>query len=437
MRQDDTPTVLLPPGPERDFDVALSAGALEALQADFAHYGAIHKYRSPGGQHYTYALHHPDYVRHVLASNSRNYTKGVGIERVKLLLGNGLIVSEGEFWKSQRQLIQPAFHQRVLHRFATLMGQCHVALLSRWETALQQRQAIDLTKDMSEVALHCILAVLFSDDLERLISSRGENPFALVHTESARDLQFARRFRALTGLVAEIIASRRRDAHQAYDLLALLMAARDKQTGAAMPDRQLIDEVMTLIIAGHETTASTLNWAWYLLAQHPACEAQLHAELDAQLQGRAPTLADLVRLPYLRQVIDETLRLYPPVWILTRRAINADVIAGYTVPPRTDMVISPYILHRHAAFWEAPEAFRPERFADSAKKTRHPFAYIPFSAGPRTCIGDALARSEMQLHIATLAQHLRLIMVSGAPVVLEPKINLRPKHSIFMLPVQR
>jgi cytochrome P450 len=290
---------------------------------------------------------------------------------------------------------------------------------------------------MSEVALSGILAVLFSADLERLVSSHGYNPFIMVNEESARDLQFARRFRALTGLVAEIIASRRREQRQPSDLLALLMAARDKQTGRAMPDKQLIDEVMTLIIAGHETTASTLNWVWYLLAQHPACEQRLHAELDEQLQGHPPTLADLARLPYLKQVIDETLRLYPPVWILTRRAIRADVVGGYAVPAGTDIVISPYILHRHVDFWDTPAAFQPERFADGAKKTRHPFAYIPFSAGPRTCIGDVLARSEMQLHIALLAQHLRLVNVSDAPVALEPKINLRPKHSIFMLPVQR
>jgi cytochrome P450 len=148
-------------------------------------------------------------------------------------------------------------------------------------------------------------------------------------------------------------------------------------------------------------------------------------------------MAEVTRLPYLNQVIDETLRLYPPVWILTRRAIQADVIGGYRVPPQTNIVISPYILHRHADFWESPETFRPERFSDSAKKTRHPFAYIPFSAGPRTCIGDSLARSEMQFHIAMMAQHLRLVRVSEAPVMLEPKINLRPRHSIFMLPVQR
>jgi enediyne biosynthesis protein E7 len=210
------------------------------------------------------------------------------------------------------------------------------------------------------------------------------------------------------------------------------MSARDKETGDPMNERELIDEVMTLVVAGHETTASALNWTWYLLSRHPQAEARLHAEIDSTPEQPAPSLAQMEALAYTHQVVEEALRLYPPGWLLSRRSIGSDVLGGYPIPAGTDVLLSPYVLHRHPGFWTEPDAFKPDRFAPENEAQRSRFAYMPFAAGPRHCIGETFALYEMLMHLYKVARRYRLIYESAAPVALEAQINLRTRHPLYM-----
>lgn len=287
---------------------------------------------------------------------------------------------------------------------------------------------------MSELTLSIVLEAIFGRDLERMSAELGGNPFEVVTKEQARNLQFAYKFRSLTRLVAGLIARRRERQEEHFDYVAMLMNARDKDTGAPMSDRELIDEIMTLVVAGHETTASGLNWTWFLLAQHPEVEAKLHAELDASPVAavRAPSLAELEQLPYTRQVIDEALRLYPPGWLLSRRTIEPDVLSGYEIPAGTNVLLPLYLLHRHPRYWRDPDAFIPERFDREHEAERPRFAYMPFAAGPRHCIGETFALYEMLMHVQRVAREFRLVHVPREPFALEAQINLRTRNPVYM-----
>jgi cytochrome P450 len=232
--------------------------------------------------------------------------------------------------------------------------------------------------------------------------------------------------------VAALIARRRADRGEHFVFLAMLMDARDKETGSPMSERELIDEVMTLIVAGHETTASGLNWTWYLLSQNPEAEKKLHAEIDAAAEKAAPGLAEMESLAYTKNVCDEALRLYPPGWLLSRRTIGPDTLAGYSVPAGTDVLLCLYLLHRHPRYWKEPDAFRPERFDAEHEAERPRFAYMPFAAGPRHCIGETLALYEMYMHLYKVARRYRLTYVPDRPLELEAQINLRTKHPLMM-----
>ena len=262
----------------------------------------------------------------------------------------------------------------------------------------------------------------------------GGNPFEVVTKEQARNLQFAYKFRSLTRLVAGLIARRRASDEEHFDYVAMLMNARDKDSGEAMSERELIDEVLTLVVAGHETTASGLNWTWYLLAQHPAAEARLHAELDRLPEAalRAPSLGQAEQFTYTRQVIDEALRLYPPGWLLSRRTIEPDVLSGYEIPAGSNVLLPLYLLHRHPRYWHDPDAFIPERFASEHEAERLRFAYMPFAAGPRHCIGETFALYEMLMHVQRVARVLRLRHEPREAFALEAQINLRTRHPVYM-----
>ncbi len=423
-----------PPVAAAEFDVGSTDDSLERMIQLFAEHGDIYRVYVPARKAYTYVVHHPEDIKRILVSNHRNYTKGVGLDRVKILLGNGIMTSEGEFWRRQRMMMQPLFHRRVVGGFAETIAAATDALLERWEELARRGESVNLTEEMSELTLKIVLRAIFGRDLERMSAELGGNPFEVVTKEQARNLQFAYKFRSLTRLVAGLIARRRTDGEEHFDYVAMLMSARDKETGAPMSERELIDEIMTLIVAGHETTASGLNWTWYLLAQHPQVEAKLHAEIDAaaQADARAPSLLQLERLPYLRQVIDEALRLYPPGWVLSRRTIGPDVLCGYTIAAGTNVLLPLYLLHRHPRYWPEPDQFRPERFAPEHEAERPRFAYMPFAAGPRHCIGETFALYEMQMHVQRVARRLRLVHVPGPPLALEALINLRTRHPVIM-----
>lgn len=426
-------------GPTEPFDVNVDDESFEKLAEWREQFGDIVSITPRQRKSPAFVLNNPEHVRHVLVGNHRNYSKGVGFERVKMLLGNGIIVSDGDFWRSQRRMIQPAFHRKIIGSLAQMMVQCNERKLADWNVKAANAQAINLTEEMSELALEVVLRALFSDDLDRLIETTGSNPFAMLVEDVTRDLKLAMRFRALTRHVADIMDQRRRESRVELDFLSLLMETKDKETHEPMSDKALIDEVMTIIVAGHETTAGTLNWAWYLLSQHPDIASKLHAEVDAL--ETAPGFTELSQLTYTKQLVDETLRLYPPVWLFSRKAIDNDELktgeSCVKIPAGADIFLCPYLLHRDSRFWNQPEQCIPERFSDEQIKERNKDVYYPFSLGSRRCIGEFFSLVDMQLHLGLLARHFVLRHVPGEPVDIEPHINLRSRHSIFMMPEVR
>ena len=395
----------------------------------------------------TYLVHHPDGVKHVLQENQRNYSKDLYPYRMlKPFLGQGLVTNDGESWLQQRRLMQPAFHRKRVAAFGTLITSATVSLLDQWHWYAGRDQPVDVAAEMLRLTLRIAGQALFNVDLStetevvgqavatvnRLLSEYLSAPFPplSIPTPRSHRLQAARR--TLDRVVHEIIAQRRQQNSDTGDLLSMLLLAREEETGQGMHDQQVRDEVMTLLIAGHETVATALTWAWYLLSQHPEIEQRLHHELDEVLGGHLPTVEHLTSLSYTRMVTEEVLRLYPPAWIFARKAIAADQIGGYFIPAKSMIVLSPYMTHRHAAFWEDAEVFDPERFAPGRTIGRPHYAYFPFGGGPRVCIGNNFALMEIQLVLATLAQHYRLRPVPGHPVELKALLSLHPRSGLPM-----
>ena len=425
-------TAVLPPGPATGFDLGGTDESLVRLSQYCRAFGDVFRVFAPGRGVYNYVINHPDAVKHVLLSNHRNYTKGEGMDRVKILLGNGIMTSEGDLWRRQRRMMQPAFHRRVLDRFRTLIHSINQRFADRWAAAAERREPINVSDEVSELTLEIVLGSIFGTDLARLEAQLGANPFQVVAKEQNRDLKFAFRFRSLARLVAELIGRRRGEAAEHFDFLAMLMASRDRDSGEPMSERELIDEVLTLIVAGHETTAAALSWTWYLVERDAATAQRLRAEADRISAGEVLGLDAAEALTFTHQVLQESMRLYPPGWLFTRRSLEADTLGGFPIPPRTDVFICPYMLHRHPAFWEDPEAFRPDRFASIDAGGRHRFAYIPFSVGPRHCIGENIAMFEMLVHVASMSRRFRLRRVGDEPVEIEAQINLRPRFPLMM-----
>jgi cytochrome P450 len=417
-----------PPEAELQFDVGATDDSLERMTQLFARLGDTYRVFAPGRKSYSYVIHHPDDVKRVLVSNHRNYTKGAGLDRVKILLGKGLMTSEGELWRSQRYMMQGFFHRRVVTGFAETLEAVNAQFMERWDGFAARGEPLNVTEEMSELTLEIVLRSIFGRDLPQLAEA-----FALVTKDQARNLQFAFKFRSLTKLVAAVITRRRANQEEHFDFVAMLMTARDKETGEPMSDKMLIDEIMTLVVAGHETTASGLNWTWYLISQYPAVESRLHSEIDASPVMTAPSLEQMESLPYTRQVIDEALRLYPPGWLLSRRTIEPDVLGGYEISANTDVLLPLYLLHRHPRYWKDPDIFWPERFSAEHEADRPRFAYMPFAAGPRHCIGETLALYEMLMHLYKMARRFRLVFLpDNEPLQLEAQINLRTRNPLFM-----
>jgi cytochrome P450 len=425
-------TMALPPGPAEGFDLGGSDESLARLTRYFKEFGDIYRVFAPARGVYNYVINHPDDIKRVLLSNHRNYTKGEGMDRVKILLGNGIMTSEGDFWRRQRRMMQPSFHRRVIDQFSALIGEVNGKFVARWAEKAARREAVNLSDDTSELTLEIVLRSIFGTDLARLEKQFGANPFEVVAKEQNRDLKFAFRFRSLTKLVAELIDRRRRTPEEHFDFLSMLMASRDRETDQAMSDKELIDEVLTLIVAGHETTAAALTWTWYLISEHSQVQAQLQEEADRTSTEQALSLGAAESLAFTHQVLQEALRLYPPGWLITRRTLEADELGGYAIAPRTDVFISPYMLHRHPAFWSEPEEFKPERFAGIDAEERHRFSYIPFAVGPRHCIGENIAMFEMLVHVHAMSRRFRLTRAGSEPIELEAQINLRPRFNLMM-----
>ncbi len=421
-----------PPEAEPPFDIGATDDSLERMTALFALHGDIYRVHSPARKGFVYVINHPDDVKRVLVGNHRNYSKGLGLDRVKILLGNGIMTSEGEFWRRQRHMLQPMFHRRVISRFGEVIAAANDQLVARWSRLAERGALVNVTDETSKLTLEIVLRAIFGRDLERMTAEMGTNPFSVVAHESARDLRFAYRFRSLGRLIAELVRRRRGEPDQHFDFVAMLMDARDKDSGDAMSEKELIDEIMTLVVAGHETTASALNWTWYLLARHPEVERRLHAQIDASPERPALSLVGAEGLTYARQVCDEALRLYPPGWLLSRRTLAPDVLCGVTIPAGVDVLFSPYLLHRHPRYWSEPDRFLPERFDPANEAERPRFAYMPFAAGPRHCIGETFSLFEMLVHLYKVGRRFRLVLDTEAPVELEALVNLRTRQPLLM-----
>jgi cytochrome P450 len=355
----------------------------------------------------------------------------LGLDRVRILVGNGIIVSEGEVWKRQHRMMQPMFQRSRVERFGQLIADVNVRRLAAWAHRADSGEPLNVTRETSESALEVVLRATLGADYDRLLADLGVNPFAMLTEEAARDLRFAFRFRQLGRHIESVIARREAQASDDADWLGMMMAARDRRDGSAMSHRELIDEVMSIVVAGHETTAAVLNSVWYLLSQHPEVEAKLHAEVDATTLPDL-SLSAVESLHYTQQVIMEALRLYPPVWVLTRRCVHAQRLAGYQAPAGTDVFMSPYVVQRDPRLWPEPDEFRPERFAPGAASAAHRFAYFPFSAGPRHCVGETFASYEMAIHIYHAARRFRLRCARSGPLEMEARINLRTREDVLM-----
>jgi enediyne biosynthesis protein E7 len=393
-------------------------------------------------------IFHPDGVRHVLQENHRNYNKDVPDYHVlSLVLGNGLLTNDGGSWLKQRRLIQPAFHRERVAAFGTLMTETTLRWTQRWEmgSCIETNQPLALTQEMSSLTLSIVGQALFGADLSAENESVGRALTTVNHliakafylpwilslpTRERRRLHVARS--ALYTVVEEIIRERRRHHERHRDLLELLLEAHDEETGEGMSNQQVRDEVLTLLLAGHETTANALSWTFFLLAQHPHIEAKLQEENQRVLNGRPALIEDLPQLPYTRMVLEEAMRLYPPAWGLGRRALGDDEIGGYAIPKGAYVLVFPYVTHRHPAFWERPGEFDPERFSAPLAAGRHRFAYFPFGGGPHLCLGNQFALYEAQLILATILSRDQLRLLPGTVVTPEPLVTLRPRGDLLM-----
>jgi cytochrome P450 len=416
----------IPPGPTEQY--RSTEDLFRWINENFARYGDIYKASVFGRD--VYVVSAPEYCERILRSNWKNYLrKGQVVKRIALLLGNGLIASNGEFWKSQRQMMQPAFSKNSIAGLTNIITSVNAELLQKWKLAAKRRVTINVTHDVSLMVLKVTLSAIFGDDYPTVAPH-----FNILAEESTRNLEFAAAFRPLGKIILEVANLRRRDNRTATDFLGKLMQARDRERGVPMSDSQLVKEIMTLVVAGHETTAGLINWIWYLLSRHTECQSKLSNEFDRVPWAEVPTMDMLAKYSYTRHVIDEALRLYPPLWLMTRMAINDDQLGDFFVPARTEIYISPYLLQRNPDLWEAPDRFDPDRMSPDNGLNRHELALCPFGAGPRTCIGESLARAEIQIHLMMFAKELRLRYDEEKPPEMKTGMNLLSKDDFIMLP---
>ena len=396
------------------------------------------------GPYHGFLASDPADIRHVLQDNARNYHKSPLYNRLRDNLGNGLLTSEDAFWLRQRRLAQPAFHRQRLMTMADAMVDCTEQMLERWDRTASLGETIDVVAEMMALTQSIIVRTMFSTDLGAtteivnrtwpIINRRIGETFWSTKLETTLPLPANRRFwRALGELetvVYRIIADRRQSRREEPDLLSMFLSARDEETGAGMTDRQLRDEVMTMLLAGHETTSLALSWTYFLLSQHPDVERSIANEVDRVIGDDRPSFAHLDQLTCTRRAIEESLRLYPPAWGFSRRALADDEIGGYHVPRGSLVFVIPFVVHRRPTLWSDPERFDPNRFTPEREAERPRFAYIPFGGGPRGCIGSQFAMVEALLIAAGIAQRYRIVPVPDQAVRPEPLITLRPNPGI-------
>jgi enediyne biosynthesis protein E7 len=423
-----------PPGPDEPVVLGIDPQTLEVLLAARQRYGNVVALRRPNGRPALF-VNDPAEIRRILVRQHARYRKGPGFERVKMLLGNGLIVSDGDSWRRPRTMIQPAFSRANMHRLVEVIVTCCKERERRWSAIAEAGGAINITQETSDFALELILRSMFGEDYERYLLNSGTNPFGFLSEDSTRDLRMVLKVRELRELLLQIVEARRASGGPVtFDFLSIYLAARDKE-GHAFEDRELLDELVTLIVAGYETSAGTLNWAWYLLACNPGCHEMLVDDAFTHLPGGDEIDAESVAaMAYTQALLEETLRLYPPVWLFTRRAAEDDSLADFDIAAGTDVFLSPYILHRSEEFWPQPDRFDPGRFGPESAMKKGEWPYFPFSLGPRRCLGEYFSFLEMKIHLGLLCRRFRMSCTDTETPPLDLGINLRSATDIYLRP---
>jgi cytochrome P450 len=386
-------------------------------------------------------VNRPEFIEQVLVTDNRNFIKHYAYRLLRPTLGNGLVISERDVWRRQRRLMQPAFSRQRIESFAPVVVDHAARTLEAWPSGSTR----DLHADMMKLAMSIVTKTLLGVDTGDFATAVGTSVHVIMEDfsdrlqsafplpfwlPSPRNRHLRRHVRRLDAVIHDIIHQRRADREDRGDLLSMLVHARDEADDTGMTDKQLRDEVMTLFLAGHETTASALSWTWYQLATHPDVESKVVTELDTVLGGRLPTAADIPRLAYTEQVVHETLRLCPPVYFLGRQPLEDCTIGGYAIPRGTSVLVSPYVTQRDPRHFERPDAFDPDRWNDGLFKRLPKYRFYPFGGGPRICIGESLAMLEAVLIIATVVPRFHFELAAEPPVVPWPAITLRPRHGI-------
>jgi cytochrome P450 len=439
-------TQLLPPGPKGHFLTGnlqdYAKDPLGYLACSARKYGDVVRFRFPNAQ--VYYLGHPDYVDYVLVRNNRNFIKSKRQREQMRFLGQGLFTSEGSFWRRQRRLAQPAFHTKRVAGYGRVMVDFAEAMVSTWH----EGEVRDLHQEMMRLTLRIVATTLLGSEVEDETESVGAALDVLARRFSGRksyliptpsflptpaNRQFYRAIRQLDEIVYSIILKRRATDEQTGDLLSMLMEARDETTGERMSNEQLRDEALTIMLAGHETTAISLSWTFYLLCQDAEVDGKLLAELSNVLGSRTPTIEDLPQLRYAEMVVKESLRLYPPAWGIGREALRECEIGTFRVPAGTQLMMSPWVMHRDSRYFEEPETFNPDRWMGAATKRLPKYAYFPFGGGPRLCIGRSFAKIETVLLLATIAQKVKFSLAESQRIKPLPSITLRPDKGIRMV----
>lgn len=407
-------------------------------------YGDV--FRSRIGPTLVHFLYHPDHVRRVLYDRQKNYPRGWHYRLLRRLLGNGLVSSEGEHWRRQRRLTQPAFHRQRLGGYARVMVEATSGLLDGWAGDGPAGDGMDIGAEMSRLTLAIAGLTLFSRDpsqkadvvggafgvLAGYLEQRFNHPLAAlpawVPTPGNRRMKDA--VRNLNGVVLALIHERRREGRDHGDLLSMLMQARDEETGDAMTEGQLCSEALTFLVAGQETTATALTWTWFLLGSHPSVRRRVREEVGRVLGDRRPTIEDVPRLTATRMAVEESMRLCPPVWAVAREAAQDDEVGGYRIPAGSTVIVSPFVTHRHPACWDRPEEFDPDRFTPDRVAERPKGAYFPFLGGPHQCIGNEFAMLEMCLIVATVLQRFDVELLPGQVIRPKAALTLRPSAPV-------
>lgn len=404
---------------------------------------------------YGYIFTHPDHYKHVLVTRNQIYDKATReFALLSAMIGNSVVTSNGRYWRQQRRLALPGLRRDKVSGFARVMVARTEAMLEDWERRAAAGREVDVESEMTRLTVGIAGQTLLGEDLgdrtqrigqlfteaNRYIAARFVRPLApwSIHLPRPWNAPFHRILDELDGALLALIRRRRyATGPEPSDLLDAFLLARDEATGAPLSDEQVRDEAITYLFAGHETGSTALTWIFYALSSAPDIEQRLDDELGSVLGGRSPTFADLPQLRYTKMIFEEALRVYPPGYVMSRRATADDEIDGYFIPRNTQVFLSPYVTHHDPAFWDRPERFEPERFEPERARGRHPFAYIPFGFGPRRCIGDGFASAEVPLILATIAQRFRLRLRPGYRVEVVPLVTIRPRHGMPMRPVRR